>query len=214
MVMSQEIKKVKNQTIYDYEEYFVAKADKNIKEGKYFKLTQHKEDSLVSGTYLKNERSGHWRFYERGVLIGEGDYREGKKQGVWHYFENGQLTLKYDHTLDSVLVRGSNEVPQYPGFSHLIYENILYPVQALRMGIMGKVEISFVVSENGEIGNFKIEKDIGSGCGSELLRVLMLLNNDWLPGEVNGRKVPVKVLVSGDFKLLDNGDKTIVVRKI
>lgn len=214
-IFCQETKKVKNQTLYYYEEYHVVKANKNVKEGRYFKLTQFKQDSLASGTYVKNEKSGTWRFYERGILIARGNYENGKKLGAWDYFENGSLTFKFDHTTDSVLFSAYRQgVPQYPGFTHAVYENIQYPMQALRMGVMGRVSVSFVVNEDGTTGDYKIEKDIGAGCGEELLRVLKLLNRAWLPGELNGKKISDKVVVVGEFKLLDNGDKTIVVRKI
>lgn len=228
---AQDLKKIKNQTSYAFEEYYVLKDDKKIKQGQYIKLTQFKNDTLVSGKYKDNMKTGNWRYFERGALIGQGTFESDKKIGLWKYFENGTLVTKYDYSENLLLYQSQtnyeheiiqgNQVsktklerpPVYPDFYPLIYEKIVYPTTALRMGVSGKVVISFVVSENGTTNDYKIEHDIGADCGNELQSVLRAFNKDWLPGILNGKPVATRVFVVGEFKLFDNFDNTVIVRK-
>jgi hypothetical protein len=229
---TQELKKVKNQTLYDYEEYYVLKEDKKIKQGQYIKLTQFKKDTLVSGKYEVNTKNGNWRYFERGILIAQGTYNSDKKTGLWEYFENGSLITKYDYSENLLVYQSQTDYeyeilqenrtiksklerpPVYPHFYPLIYEKLTYPMTALRMAVFGKVLVSFVVNENGTTSDYKIENDIGADCGKEIPNVLKEFNKDWLPGILNAKPIATRVFVVGEFKLFDNGDKTVIVRKI
>ena len=214
----QDVKKIKNQTLFDYEQYFVMKDDKKIKQGKYYKLTQFKEDTLISGNYDQNKKNGIWKYFERGSLLAQGKFDSDKKIGVWDYFENSKLITKYNHSSDSILYQSSKSKlerpPVYPDFYPVIYEKMVYPMAALRMGVMGNVTASFVVTKEGTAEDFKLENGIGADCDKELLDALKIVNKNWSPGILNGEKIAVRIFVIAEFKLFDNGDKAIIVRKL
>ncbi|MEZ5041243.1 MAG: energy transducer TonB [Saprospiraceae bacterium] len=50
-----------------------------------------------------------------------------------------------------------------------------YPAEASALGLSGVVKGSFIVEPNGKVNHPKIEKDIGGGCGQEVIRVLNLI---------------------------------------
>ncbi len=58
-------------------------------------------------------------------------------------------------------------------------------------GLKGKVVVSFVINEDGSLGDFKILRDIGYGAGKELIKVLAA-SPKWNPGTKDGKPVKVK----------------------
>jgi TonB family protein len=62
---------------------------------------------------------------------------------------------------------------------------VSYPQNARKNGIQGTVLISFFVEIDGSLTNWKIEKNIGGGCGEEALRVFKTMSN-WIPATKNG----------------------------
>ncbi|HNR09096.1 MAG TPA: TonB family protein [Saprospiraceae bacterium] len=113
------------------------------------------------------------------------------------------------------------DLPRFPGCEHLtdkaardqcafqlmleyIYKNIKYPKTAKEQGIEGRVVASFVVEPDGRLSDIKIVKEVGSGCGDEVLRVVKSMDSmdqKWIPGKQNGQAVPVQYNLPVEFKL-------------
>lgn len=75
-----------------------------------------------------------------------------------------------------------------------VYTNLQNPQQAQDEGIEGRVIIGFVIEIDGSVSKIGILRDIGGGCGAELVRVMELMNKKgikWHPGTING--VPVAI---------------------
>lgn len=87
-------------------------------------------------------------------------------------------------------------------FEHLS-TNIIYPGPAKDVGIQGKVYIEFIIDSNGDVGSFKILRDIGGGCGDEGVRVLQMLPQ-LIPGKNSGRPVNLRYRLPINFKLGGN----------
>ena len=85
-------------------------------------------------------------------------------------------------------------------FYKYLMDNMKYPPQARRLGIEGKVTLSFVVNKNGQISDVTVLKGIGSGCDEEAIRVM---NNapDWKPGKQRGRQVKQRCIMPISFKM-------------
>jgi protein TonB len=81
-----------------------------------------------------------------------------------------------------------------------IYRNIKYPSIARENGIEGTVMVTFVVEKDGSITIPKVLRDIGGGCGKEVMRVVKQMPL-WVPGEQRGRKVRVQFNLPVQFKL-------------
>jgi TonB family protein len=84
-----------------------------------------------------------------------------------------------------------------------IYKNFKYPSIARENGIMGLIVVTFVVNEKGKIEDAKTLKDIGGGCGDEVIRVIETMNEGdakWIAGKQKGEKVKVRYNVPFRFK--------------
>ncbi len=96
------------------------------------------------------------------------------------------------------------QMPTYPGGLEALYKFISkkmkYPSQARRMGIDGRVTLSFVIDKDGSITNIKLLRGIGAGCDEEAIRVLKTLPK-WSPGKQRGKPVKVQMTLPINFKL-------------
>jgi len=84
-----------------------------------------------------------------------------------------------------------------------IYNNLVYPVEALEDRIEGRVIISFYVNPDGLISNAMIKKDLGAYTGGAALDVIEKMNEErvWIPGKSNGVLLPVLFTLPVTFKL-------------
>lgn len=79
-------------------------------------------------------------------------------------------------------------------------KNLKYPRQATRMGIEGKVFLSFIVDQAGSISDIQVIRGIGGGCDVEAKRVLSN-SPKWSPGKQRGRAVKSRMQIQIVFKL-------------
>jgi hypothetical protein len=87
--------------------------------------------------------------------------------------------------------------------------NMIYPEDALRVGLEGDISVEFVVDKNGKMRNLLLKNDLGLGCGEEVKRLFDLANEKnigWIPGEEDGQKVNVLLKTTVHFKI-KAGDK-------
>ncbi len=85
----------------------------------------------------------------------------------------------------------------------IIYDNIQYPQEALDKKIQGKVILSFIVEKDGSIGEVKILKDIGYGCGDEAVRIIKSMPK-WKPAKQRGKAVRQQFTLPVIFELTTN----------
>lgn len=82
--------------------------------------------------------------------------------------------------------------PEFPGGIDSLYaflrRNLVYPDEAKKNGIEGKVFVTFVVNVDGSITDVKVLRDIGGGCGEEAVRVVKMMPK-WKPATVKGQPV-------------------------
>ena len=94
--------------------------------------------------------------------------------------------------------------PEFPGglsaLSQYLASNIKYPQLAKENNITGKVFVSFVVEKDGSVGQVKILRDIGGGCGAEAVRVVKAMPK-WKPGKQRGKPVRTQFNLPVDFSL-------------
>lgn len=85
-------------------------------------------------------------------------------------------TLANDSTKTKEILTIVEQKPEFVGgqiaLQKYLADSIVYPIEALDQNIMGTVVIRFIVYKDGSMGDFKILKDIGGGCGQEALRVI------------------------------------------
>ena len=76
-------------------------------------------------------------------------------------------------------------------FYKYLNKNLKYPSQASRMGIEGRVFLSFVVETDGSLTDIAVMKGIGAGCDEESIRVMKGAPK-WNPGLQRGNAVRVR----------------------
>ncbi len=96
------------------------------------------------------------------------------------------------------------ESAAFPGgqgeWGKFLNKNLKYPRQATRMGIEGRVFLSFVVDQQGVLSDIQVIRGIGGGCDEEAIRVLKK-SPKWAPGRQRGRAVKSRMSIQILFRL-------------
>jgi TonB family protein len=112
-------------------------------------------------------------------------------------------TNKDDQTIFMVV----EKQPEFPGGQRKMYEflaqNIHFPLPAAEANVSGRVFLSFVVTQTGEIQNIMVLKGIGFGCDEEAVRVLKSFPK-WEPGYQDGRPVSVRYNLPINFQVQEH----------
>jgi periplasmic protein TonB len=75
-----------------------------------------------------------------------------------------------------------------------------YPPQAKRHKIEGRVFLSFVIDENGNTIEPKVEKELGYGCDEAAVEALIKTKFKWTPATKAGKNVKVRLFLPFMFK--------------
>jgi TonB family protein len=98
------------------------------------------------------------------------------------------------------------QMPEFPGGMEALIEhvgkNIVYPEEAKKKEIQGRVFIGFIVEKDGSINEVKVLRSIGGGCDEEAVRVIKGMPK-WKPGMQEGKPVRVSYQMPIVFKLDD-----------
>ncbi len=113
----------------------------------------------------------------------------------------------YDASNDEVF-QSSGHMPSFPGgdvaLMKFIKDNMIYPYEALKNRIEGKVIIQFVVTKTGKVGKVKVVRSVNKELDQEAVRLIKMLP-DFSPGRNNvGEPVNVWYILPVIFKLPDN----------
>ena len=83
-------------------------------------------------------------------------------------------------------------------------DNMVYPKDALEVGLEGDIDVEFIVDRSGLVRNVEIKNDLGLGTSEEAFRLMLLMNDKnigWIAGEEDGRKVNVKLETTVQFRI-------------
>ncbi len=128
---------------------------------------------------------------------------------------------------EDVIFKVVEEMPKFPGCAEMeegqakqdcanqkmlefIYANVKYPAEALKKGVEGINVVRFVVDEMGNITEPTMLRDIGSGTGEEVIRIVKLMQTlpeKWTPGKQKGKAVKVYFNLPVKFKLEGPAEK-------
>ena len=105
-------------------------------------------------------------------------------------------SLNYDSTL---IIDYFGEIPEIIGGFTAIQSKIIYPKEALKNNIQGRVIVKGTNSSNGDVLKVEVVKGIGYGCDEEAKRVVM--ESKWEPYCVDDSCSNYIVFVPIHFKL-------------
>jgi len=89
-------------------------------------------------------------------------------------------------------------MPEPFGGIEKMQQNVNYPEQARREGIVGKVLVKAFINENGEVTRAEIVKGLGYGCDEEALWVVK--STRFRPGKKNGKTLKVQLTIPVSFR--------------
>lgn len=87
-----------------------------------------------------------------------------------------------------------------------VYQYLKYPKYAADNGIQGRVLVSFVIDEKGNVTDVKVTRGIHTSLDDEAVRVVSA-SPRWRPGRMAGKKVKVLMTAAVDFRLEKNKGK-------
>ena len=113
---------------------------------------------------------------------------------------------------DTTVYRVVEEMPEYPeGVEKLVkyirtstdnYWKKRYPkgkpVYPCEQGISGRVIVSFVINENGQVTDPKVLRHVDKDLDKEAIRIIKSMPR-WTPGEHKGKKVKVRFTLPVQF---------------
>lgn len=97
-----------------------------------------------------------------------------------------------------------DQMPEYPGgfaaLGQFIGNNLTYPKSEESRGTEGTVHVAFVVDETGKVTDISIEKGVSTALDDAAKNIVGQLPN-WTPGEKDGKKVKVKMVLPIKFEM-------------
>ena len=124
---------------------------------------------------------------------------------------NGVIIINTKRGGEDAVLR-AQQMPTFNGgdlmtFREWVMRNVRFPQEALEKGIYGRVVASFVIDNEGKLGNITVLASPDALLSKEVERVLAL-SPAWTPGKENGETVSVKFTLPVDFAVsTDDGLK-------
>ena len=205
-------------------EIFQVKADdEQVKDGFY---RRYKSRQLVEEGFYKNgKKDSTWRYFTISKEpVASGDYKDGEKVGYWTFYsKSGRMVQRYDYDTDSLIFFDVEEERKY-GYAPATYPdtaaeqmaifiggyfymqtllsvNTRYPEAAWLAKKQARLMMSFVVDTAGHVTDIIGDQPVGNGFDEEAIRMIKLLDHQWIPGIQGGKKVKVKYRLPISFKL-------------
>ncbi|GLU56264.1 energy transducer TonB [Dyadobacter frigoris] len=158
------------------------------------KSNSYRQKALFEEGKVENERkSGKWvgKFAD-STLAYEDFYKEGILEKGISYFDGEKVNYESDYIIEPQFKGGKNKMYQFLG------ENIR-PSPAVPRA-KGKTILSFVVREDGHLGDYKIEQSLGKSFDDEVVRVVKRMDGLWEAGTQRGRKISVRYRLPVNFE--------------
>jgi TonB family protein len=182
-------------------------------------LVKENYDSL--GMVLFANSNGYYRGYDPDFkyINEEGKIKNGKRDSVWkgsfkdtpltfvETYKDGELitgTATYQDGGNATYSKSRGVPPQFNGGLKAFYKylgmTILYPLDARRNNVQGRVILAFIVEKDGRISNIVVDKSVSPTIDAEAVRVLKN-SPPWIPGVHFGRNVRVFYTIPISFTL-------------
>lgn len=98
----------------------------------------------------------------------------------------------------------ADKMPEYPGGMAALYQfigdNLSYPKSEENRGTEGTVHVAFAVNESGKVKDVTIDKGVNRVLDAAAMDIVKKMP-DWTPGEKDGKKVSVKMVLPIKFTL-------------
>ena len=96
------------------------------------------------------------------------------------------------------------QMPEFPGGMPAMIEylqnNLMYPKDAIKQQVGGRVMVMFVVETDGSLSNVRVARKVFHSLDTEAVRVVKSMPK-WKPGKEKGRLVRVNYILPVVFSL-------------
>ncbi|RDV14371.1 TonB family protein [Pontibacter diazotrophicus] len=180
-----------------------------IMDGPYYEW--HKNGNVkVQATYSNDRLIGEYKsWYESGKLHYKRKYRDNLPQDTLiAYYETGDVRRVevydggkmvsgklFDEAGGEMEFFPMEQMPEFPGgeqkMLNWLSRNIKYPKSMRKEKVQGLVVLSYVVEENGSIGEVEVVKELHPAADAEAVRMLNSMPA-WKPGLQEGKPIDVR----------------------
>jgi hypothetical protein len=102
-------------------------------------------------------------------------------------------------TIVSILDRPPLYVGGASRFNEFVADELHIPLHKPGEKVRGTVYVQFTIDSTGTTSDHLVLKGIGVACDGEALRTIKSIDDDWLPGILNGKPVSVQYIVTVIF---------------
>ena len=99
------------------------------------------------------------------------------------------------------------QMPQFPGgetaLMKYLQENIVYPPEAVKDSVQGKVVVKFIIDHSGNVSEVEVVRSVNELLDKEAVRVVKTLPR-FAPGRLNGKVISVWYTLPVTFKLAND----------
>ena len=180
---------------------------------------------VLKGGNIKHGPAEIWYKGQWGFKV-KGQYNHGNKSGTWQYFDSqGTLIQQYNFTKrtfeyldffkaprkvfilkdDKLMPLETDAGPVLLGgdakFFFSIASNLKYPLAARRKGVEGTVGVIVTITRDGKMVRPFIPVPGDKSLDDEALRVISLIEGDWVPLLLDGNPTDSMVLFNVAFRL-------------
>ena len=186
--------------------YFSANKKSGIWKTYYGNKSPESVYSIKEDSYLYHQI---WDKYEKPQLKNGNGIITKKLKGftdeLRYEYKDSLLLRTYfiDNFSDTVYYNPINKATYKNGRKHLydfLGNIVIYPINALKLGVSENVYLRFQVNIDGTIGKIVVTNGLGLGCDEEAIRVLSLTSGQWLPAHFN--HYPVNSIVELPVRFL------------
>lgn len=114
-----------------------------------------------------------------------------------------QSAVDTDSIENSKIFGGVEEMPSFPGgmaaLMKYIKDNLRYPEICREGTAMGRVNVVFIVNEDGSLSDVKVIRSISPELDKEAIRVVKSMPK-WNPAKQNGKAVKMKYVIPVNFR--------------
>lgn len=179
--------------------------------------TYYYEDSIIDsyGKFASGyKKDSTWSyFYASGKIASKEYYLNGKMQMIDYYNLQGLLDSSVnvinrpsdtDKINNGELVYAYTMIQPRPAYNvnEYISKSLVYPDKARKDNVQGRINIQFIIDENGDITDVKPyrHQELGTDLENEAMRVIKGMPK-WNPGRLHNRPVKVYFVLPVSFRL-------------
>ncbi|UII29863.1 TonB family protein [Fulvivirga ulvae] len=111
-----------------------------------------------------------------------------------------ELEVSRNKEVFMIVEEPASPIGGYESLYNYINSNLQYPHEARKVGIEGKLRVSFVVDKDGGITDIEVVKGLGFGCDLEAIRLLKE-GPKWYPPYQRGKPVKQRIILPITFNL-------------